>query len=195
MNQDIVDILARILIIHLPTEKQLKGCVFSTTGIPAFDKPLNTAKSIVIKIFNRIIDFVNRTFKVLNPNLNKIYTFIKTEGIQGILQSVFILCKTEGFDLEAAVEDVDLHENLVECLAFLSKLCLENQFYNIFSDYKKQYFFQFISFTCLRLIVDVILPLMRATESELESFRITPDEFVYLAEDCVDSQVSTNNNC
>ena len=44
-NDGIVEVLQKILVIQIPTEKQLKECIISTCGVENFDQYTNEIKS------------------------------------------------------------------------------------------------------------------------------------------------------
>ena len=103
-NDEMIEIFSKILIIQLPTDKQLKECIISTSSIEDFDNIANEVKTLVLKCINKILTFIIERKSILNTLQNKFYKFIKGDGIKGLLQSVFTFCKTNTFSIEEAIE-------------------------------------------------------------------------------------------
>ena len=104
ISQDsIVNVLATVLTLQIPTEKQLPQCLFSTSGVTGVDQALNGVKAQVIKCFNKVLEYVFKSKALLNQNLNKFFAFSSNMGVQGVLQSVFMLCESPTINIEEAM--------------------------------------------------------------------------------------------
>lgn len=128
VQEHILEILKRILILHIPTEKQIPGCLMSTCGVGKVDDLLNSIKCYVLECFNTLLEHM-QTYPILNqdmwpnhvpapdpnvePNLNptaptytvnKFYQYMKTEAIKLVLDSSYRFCRTEALDIDKALD-------------------------------------------------------------------------------------------
>lgn len=91
--------LLKVLILQIPTDEQIHGCMFSTCGVRQLDQLLNNVKTMTVQCFEKILIFMveaakfQSKSKLLNANYNKFYYLIQTDGFKAILQSLMNLCK------------------------------------------------------------------------------------------------------
>ena len=96
----LAEVLANILTLQIPTEKQLPECLFSTSGITGVDQIMNSVKGSVIDCFNKTLEYMLNSKTYLDPYYNKFYAFSRDAGIKGILHSVFTFCESPSISLE-----------------------------------------------------------------------------------------------
>lgn len=99
-NESLVEILAMILNLGIPTPKQLGQCLFSTSGITGLDQMLNSVKGNAIKCFNKVLDIMFNSNSLTNPLNNKFYAYAKSTGMEVVLASVLNFCENPGINLE-----------------------------------------------------------------------------------------------
>lgn len=99
-EESIVKLFSNILALQVPNNKQIQQCLMSTSGFVEIDQPLNALKTIVLKAFNRFLETLIAGKSLLDFTKTKFYDFIKDDGVKGILNSVFLLCKSEELNID-----------------------------------------------------------------------------------------------
>lgn len=98
-NENLTNLLSQILFLNLATNKQIKDCIFSTTGMPDLDNCLNTVKISILQIFKKLIDFILEAPSGFNYNLSQFFVFLHT-CIPNLIVSLNKLVNNEFFDIE-----------------------------------------------------------------------------------------------
>jgi hypothetical protein len=177
IQEALVQNFVQILCIQLPIAKQINECIVSTSGLIEFDNICNDIKTMVMKCLNIVIAFMFETRPDLNIQNSKFYTFLLT-GLPLVISTLIKFCKEDTIDLDAAISNEAVEGFIVECLIFLTHIAPQTEFFNLFAETKKP------------LFMDVILPLLKTSKSEMELFKQAPEEFVHLALDTCDRQLS-----
>ena len=102
----ILEVFTKVLVLYIPTEKQVPGCILSTCGNAKIDEMLNSVKTNVIECFNLVLKYMHE-YKTLplDPNINKFYAFIRSQIAKLALDSTYRFCKSDLVDLE---QDLDV---------------------------------------------------------------------------------------
>ncbi len=137
-NASFVQMFSSILEMQISTPTQINLCLLSTSNISSLDESLNQIKTRVLKIFNTFLGIANSRKSEADFSQTKLYIFFKNDGMKGVLNSLFLFCKSDDFDLQKVLEDKTIHGCVVECLIFLTRLINLNDFDLFFSDCLKQ---------------------------------------------------------
>ncbi|KAL4471311.1 hypothetical protein ABPG73_018224 [Tetrahymena malaccensis] len=180
-NEILANLICHGICVTLNTPQQIKDCLICTSGKKEFDDAANTLKSHLIKTYTRINRqmFNERSkFDIFKTQFFKLLE----QSLPIILKGLMLFCQQTP-DFQDKLENQALSSIVIECLKF-SHICAEqSEFYKIFQD-------------CSRvLLLEVIFPLMRSSQSEQESLENNPEEFVRLALDTCDRQISYSYKC
>ena len=175
-DEALIQMFSNVLEMQISSPTQINLCLFSTSNVSNFDEILNQVKTRVLKIFNRLLGAIYKKKNAPDFSQTKLFLFFKNDGIKGVLNSLFLFCKSE-ISIEKAFEEKNLHGCIFDCLVFLTRLTNHNGFDEFYLEYLKQ------------LVLDIILPLMRSTSQELGYFNEHYPEFVNFALDTCSGQV------
>lgn len=115
-KEEIARLLLKLMVIQFPTRHQVRECLLSTANIKQIDNLLNSVKSLGLKCFVQILEFmeeaktVKRQTVLLDQDKNKFYQALQTDGIKAVLQSLFQLCRSDYSKIE---EGVKVHNNIL----------------------------------------------------------------------------------
>ena len=101
-RQELANLLLKILLLQVPTENQIKECLFSTSGIENLDQIINIVKNGALGCFGSVIDFVCEAVSlqlpkhssVLNPEYNVFYALIQKSLVTAIFKSLYQYCRS-----------------------------------------------------------------------------------------------------
>ena len=99
-QEQFVQVFIATQLISLPTEKQLKDCIFSMCGNKEIDHLLNTIKYNITWSFNRLIDPIGLEFQGIQPQENCFLAASKNMMTHMIMSSVKVLFKHENLNLD-----------------------------------------------------------------------------------------------
>jgi len=180
-NQEhLIQIVIRVLRLYFPTEKQITGCLFSTSGIEKVDETINAMKHGVFECFNTILAYTQTYSKESKTSLfnTKFYDFMKQRGVLLAMDSISRFCKSDSIDLEKSLDNEQLSNCVVSCIDFLTKLTFQKELFHLFSNNRNN------------LVMNICFMLVKATSQEIIDFSENPSEFVNLAIDTIEKQDS-----
>ncbi|KRX04002.1 Armadillo-type fold [Pseudocohnilembus persalinus] len=158
-------------------KNQFPNCGISTTGVAIIDDSINQLKKMIFKSYTKMNNFSFENRGKLKIRSCVFYKMI-TNVLPICLNTVYQFCFLFQEKLNIALENEQMSKLLVENLNFI-KVCMGQQdFYHLFAENKNT------------LLLNVILPLMRTTPSEIDDFQDNPQQFVNLALDTCDKQLS-----
>jgi len=100
----LINRFSNILTIQLPTNQQIEQCLFSTSGVSEIDELLNVVKMLVLKEFNYFLGLINKSKSQVKFFQTRFYSFIQDNCINGVLNSVFVFCKSDMINIETALK-------------------------------------------------------------------------------------------
>jgi len=103
-NASFIQIFSSILEMQVLTSTQINLCLLSTSNIPSLDESLNQIKTRVLKIFNVFLGAVYSRKSEADFSQTKLFIFFKNDGLKGVLNSLFLFCKSSDFDLQKVLE-------------------------------------------------------------------------------------------
>lgn len=102
--EPVLGVLSSILMLQVPTDKQIPQCLFSTSGITGVDQALNGVKIYVLRCLNKVLRFASMSKILKDVEKNKFYQFSLNTGLEGIMQSLFAFCENPNINVERALE-------------------------------------------------------------------------------------------
>lgn len=136
-NQEhLLQIITRVLRLYFPTEKQITGCLFSTSGIEKVDETINAIKHDAFECLNTVLTYTQTYSKQLSVDLfnTRFYDFIKQRGILLAIDSLSRFCKSDSINMEKTLENEQFNDCFVSCLQFLTKLTFQKELFHIFAN-------------------------------------------------------------
>jgi len=177
-KEDLAKLLIATFVLNIPSNQQIKDCMFATSSLVNLDQLLNTVKTNSLKCFEYILDSrlsaqkepqQNETLlQIISPETNKFYQLVPGSVLKVLLQSFIQLSRSNYEYIEAGVKDKFFHECLVEGLIVLALSISFQDLYPIFSTFKAD------------IIIDICFPLIASTREDLELFKEDPQAFVNL---------------
>lgn len=101
IHENFVQILSAMLMLNFQTDKQVKDCIFSTSGYLEVDQLINNIKTATLKNFNRVIDVMKELSVSVNPIENKFFLFSRGYGVNILLKSLVVFFRHESLNLDA----------------------------------------------------------------------------------------------
>ncbi len=107
-KQDFAALLLKTIILQIPSGKQIPECLLSTSSIAQLDKLLNSVKAGALSCFEYILTYrkdaldvqLNKNSPILDPEYNKFFTLISTDGVKAIVQSLYQLGRSDYSNIE-----------------------------------------------------------------------------------------------
>lgn len=106
-QEHLAQVLSALIMLTIPSEKQIKDCVFSTSGLNELDQLLNTVKTSALKSFTKVLDIMEDLNTVIAPADNKFFTFSKDYYLHTFISSLVIFFRNENLNIEA-LQNVNL---------------------------------------------------------------------------------------
>ena len=176
-SQNVVNILGPCIQLIILVGTQTNDTAVSRTGHLEFDSKFNSLKCKALELANLIIGHIYITPIASKMASTPYYIFCGSIGPLALI-SLLWLCVTRYDQLEKNIADDKLSDIFVYFMRLLCYMLEDNSYYPLFSENKQ------------RLIMDVVLVLIRSTETEKEWMMTEPDNFVNLALDTCDKQSS-----
>ena len=102
-NENLTNLLGQILFLNLSNDKQIKECIFSTSGLLEIDNSLNTTKISILQIFKKLMDFILEAPPGFNYNLSQFFVFLHT-CIPNLIVSLNKFVNNDFFEVEEYLE-------------------------------------------------------------------------------------------
>lgn len=113
IQENFVQILSAMLMLNLQTDKQIKDCIFSTSGYLEIDQIINNIKTGALKNFNKVIDLMKEISVIVPPLDNKFFLFCRNYGVGILLKSLVLFFRHEGLNLDAFLNVIWLYYLLI----------------------------------------------------------------------------------
>ena len=110
-NKNLAQVLTSCFEISYNTDKQIKECFISTSGVADFDSLINVLKANVLKCFNQFLDLeVLTELEARDVNLGRNSFFLSAHNIciPYVIKSLLLFFKTENLNIE------EVHQVLAE---------------------------------------------------------------------------------
>ena len=170
-SKQLAEIISTVIKYNAPGE-----VVQSLLSCNALNKKINNLRTRGLSFMNRIIAFALK--KKYFRNIEYPYLSICKEVFPGILSTLYTITNQEHDKLDLTINDKETSKSIVEFLKTLSIMIEDIRFYDLFAEHK------------YKIVLDICLMLIRITDSERKLIKENPKEFVNLALDTCESQIS-----
>ncbi|CAG9324982.1 unnamed protein product [Blepharisma stoltei] len=150
---------------------------------------LNEAKTQILTCIVNILGFLSesnmkvaednsnaKTLEIPKDMQNSPFINIIMELVSPLTQTIHSVISLA--DYEELLQTENISNYLNEILLILCKACYDNRFLSFFLNSYKQ------------IIVEIILPIIKSSQNDLEKFELMPEEFVLMSKDMCDQQQS-----
>lgn len=103
INENLANLLGQILFLIVETPKQIKECIFSTTGFLEIDKKLNSIKISILQTYHKIINFIFEAPSGFNYNLCQFFNLLHTY-VPNLIVSLNKFCNNIFCDIDVFLE-------------------------------------------------------------------------------------------
>jgi len=113
-KEDLAKLLITTFVLNIPSNQQIKDCMFAISSLVNLDQLLNTVKTNSLKCFEYILDSrlsaqkepqQNETLlQIISPETNKFYQLVPGSVLKVLLQSFIQLSRSNYEYIEAGVK-------------------------------------------------------------------------------------------
>lgn len=175
-SQNIITLISSVILLGIPPADPQLWILFSNSGLPEFDNPLNELKAEGLKFGNKILKHAHTVFAE-NLAAQPVHAYCKIL-YNPVFSTLVTMCMKEYTKLEERLEENATSDFVARCLGFVKHLLKNNAFYAVFGQTKNVF------------TIDIVMMLVKATEKEVKSVTADPSNFVNLAIDVCTRQSS-----
>jgi len=176
-DDTLAKLLSQIIFLNILSPLQIPNTLISTTAVSELDDTLNDCKFKAISCFNKVIAYINDS-KRYAPFLSTEFYKSFPRFCKSSIDSLSSFCASEQYNHDSIAENKPIEGLVVELLEMIANFAQISDLYDLLLANIKP------------LVIEVGMPLMRSSKSEVDMFYDQPDDFVTLALDTCDKQLS-----
>lgn len=169
-------LIIAFLCYNLPQRDDLKECIIIFSDNAQISSCINKIKEKMLDVFHKVLNYIHTSTTKEEWLTSKFYQYVPQLS-EILFKSLDKISTITGQNIQDIFSDQSVHSLYVNCMKCLSLI----GGFEVFGDT----LLQFQKFT-----LDILFPLLKTSNKELEDFKCNPEEFVNLALDTCEKQFS-----